>query len=394
MNFENFKYNKALLPQNNLQHDAYFVELKKQWADELKTNPTYQTFFNKFDPTHIEAFISNYVQRKASIVSNYIFLTEIIAKPNELFFREEAETIFKAIKQKKLFNMQLLWRAGKLSIPGVKNTSHFFYWSKHIDECPFLEEIQPEEVEAMIQFMQNHQNFDNEIADVWEWQDYDELTEKDEDDDYIYMPEWYEFYDNHFRTGPLLLLPNTVGQLEEHYYQAAIAARQAEETSSPIQQTTPANHTPFKPALNALDHYYEFASEFEQDPHIRYLNTLDKKMQDSEAEISDLRENLHQAIDILLDATEIVYMPGGKQWHEAILDCAFQYKNKQLAASMNSIYAEYLLFKHANITTHNKTSQYKKVDQEIVTLRHNMLMKGRRALGEPENYNYLPQGEE
>lgn len=384
MNFENFVYNNSVLPTDPTERSNFFEALKQQWLNELNNNREYQHFFKAYNEDSVELFKLNYVQRKVNLVSNYQYYGETLAKPAEIKFREETEDVFAFIKQKKLFNKQLLWRAGKLNIPEIKCAVDFQFWERNIDSCPFLDEINENEIIALRQFLQSD-NYSNELYSWYgSWQDYDTFMQKDEEDNFPYMPEWYEFYDGFLGTGTLLLLPDVIGGMEKKYYDAVREAREKEQSESThaVQE--------YKPFLSMSDELFTFAHKFEADAHIKFLFEMEERAHNDYNKTADIREAVDEAVKLLLESGKNIYMQGGLLWNEAIIACAQQYKNEIIASELNNVYEEYLMFRQMNIgnTIENIEEEYMNDDPCRVT-RENIL-KGRKLLGEPENFDYLP----
>jgi len=262
MNFDNFKYHNSKVPTNIFEKQTFFENLRQQISADLETNPKYQSYFKKFSPESVKTFTFRFAESQISMISSYEYYLTQAQSSKELQYREETETIFKHIKQKKLFNMQLLWRAGKLTLPNIRTTWHFNYWGEHINDCPFLDEITPQEVEAMKQFLlsessENHNEYSTN------WQDYDEFMQKNEEGDYEDMPEWYQFYDSYLGTGSLLLLPDNIGALEEKYRDVNFKNR-----SIPQQNTTTSIQQFPEYIMYDIETQAEFVKLFETDPHI------------------------------------------------------------------------------------------------------------------------------
>ena len=383
MNFDDFKYHKSKVPTNVFEKQTFFENLRQQIIDDLETNPKYQPYFKKFSPESVKTFTFRFAESQISMLSGYDYYLTQAQNSKELQYREETETIFKHIKQKKLFNMQLLWRAGNLTLPNIRTTWHFNYWEDHINDCPFLDEITPQEVEAMKQFLlsdasENHHEYSTN------WQDYDEFMEKNQEGDYENMPEWYQFYDSYLGTGTLLLLPNTIGQLEEKYRDATRKNQPApiQNTSTPIQQF-PEN------LFSNIETQAEFVKLFETDPHILYLHKAYTKVFNQYVDEAGSTEYLHDAIEILSQADEPVYMPAGLEWEEAILKCAQQYTHKIIAKELDTVYEEYLMLKEMNIGANNTNVLQLYQKDYLIPDIEKQILNGRKLLGEPQTFDYI-----
>ena len=156
------------------QRKSYAQEITLESIEnDLKSNPRYQSFFNAYDENSVQTFIKHYAATKFYTLQNKNFYRESF----EAFHTEcmgWAEDMIKMILQKKLFNMQCLWRAEKLVLsPFVEISRDFEYWSRNILTCPFIEPISKEELDTCIKFLEED---DFVIVDWFDkWQDYEGL---------------------------------------------------------------------------------------------------------------------------------------------------------------------------------------------------------------------------
>ncbi len=383
MNFDNFKYHVSKIPSDNVAKEFFFAEVRQQIANDLNTNPKYEHFFKNYQPESVKRFKDFFIDQYIEICRNYELYLFLSEHDKELQFREETEYVFRTIKQKKLFNQQLLWRSGNLGIPNLNTGYHFIFWGNTIDQCPFIDLITPQDIEAMKQFLVND-NFNLPKLYEIEWQNYDVISEKDENDDYTDIPEWYEFYDNFVGTGVLLTLPDKVGEMESKY-------RKAYFESKPIPQNT----NPNPPLPEYLWYNNKTSSEFfklmEADEHITFLQKVYKKTRENNSRDISENELVYNAIDILRKAEEPIYLPSYLPWEQAILKGSQQYMNKMIAKELDIIYDEYLMLREMNIGANDADVVELYKNDFIINLIENQIIEGRKYLGEEENFNYLEQ---
>ncbi|NJO68994.1 MAG: hypothetical protein HC830_06620 [Bacteroidetes bacterium] len=118
-----------------------------------------------------------YVRHKAHLARYYDTVIETSQK-KVIRFRENAEKLIKIILQKKLFNLQLLWRAEQIQIKEISFSSEFRFWAEHISDCPFIPPVTQQELEVMKKFY-GIENYDYILSySAFEWQDYRILTKK------------------------------------------------------------------------------------------------------------------------------------------------------------------------------------------------------------------------
>ena len=377
-------YHHSKIPEGVPEKVKFLDKLEKEFERDMLENPAYKEFFSKFQADTIEQFCKNYAAHKRHLLEFYDFQIKKLMVPKELEYREEAETVFELILQKKLFNLQLLWRAEKVSLPEIKLGIDFYFWEKNIHHCSFLEEVSPAEVSAMKQFLSDNNYSAYTRHWLCGWQDYDEIMEKDAEGDRDCMPEWYEFYDGRMGTGPLLLLPDIRGNKEDAYRKIYFDwARQ-----QPA-DTTPAE--PYVPSLPYLhgsrENYTEFMNLFENDyikrAHLGYLKEYEP-FPDPDYDA----DAVQMAIWTLEKADIPVYMQGGMIWHEAIVRCAQQYKNTIIAGELDAVYEDYLMKREMKISgsSENLKEEYEK--DHLHKLIKEQILKARSLAGEPENLDF------
>ena len=122
MNFEHFKYNRASLPTDANEKQKYLKQLKQEFYEEIKNSETAREYFANYRPESIENFIKAYTGRKLHLLECYQFYSDQYHEKenSELDYYKKAEEMLQLILQKKLFNMQLRWRADQLVIDEIE----------------------------------------------------------------------------------------------------------------------------------------------------------------------------------------------------------------------------------------------------------------------------------
>jgi len=199
--------------QQYLMEESEKSRLAGEIAHELE-GPRFQEYFSKFDEKSVRQFIQSYSMRKAQYLQySPQFLREQEQNVNDDL--ENAMELLWEIQQKKLFNLQCLWRADKIHIPGIEVTYDFIYWEKNISECPFIEAVTNEEVNLYIEYVNS--DFYSEPHPLSSWQDFEGFRKEPYEDDFVALPSWYTFYDNHMGTEELLNMPDIRGEKEKQY---------------------------------------------------------------------------------------------------------------------------------------------------------------------------------
>jgi len=394
MNFDNFKY----ITDKNLSHidsKIYYEKLKKSFIDDLKTNEKYKDYFSKYDPISVESFILQYAERKTHLIEYYKIYLDKENHDKEYVYKEDTLNRFNMIKQKKLWDMQLLWRAEKIKIKEIDMSYDFEFWGDNIEACPFLSPVTEEEVEVLKQYLKLA-----ELEFIYGHslnllQMYDEVLFKDRETGLLkYYPMFYQLYDERFNTGDLKNLPNIRGEKEEYYIdlnrQKNNKIREEEMLKNPPPPYVPAPEK-IRLYLN-IDKILEYATLFEKDPHFVELAKIhceDYKEIASYSNEWDL-EYLQKAVEMLGEADRPVYMQPDANWRKALINCAQQYKNEVIIRELDNVFEEYKMFAEMKISSGKSLD----VLNEEKRLHHGRkvfepsIFNGRELAGEPRDYNF------
>lgn len=388
MNFEDFTYNTSNVPKNYDQKTIFFEELKNKFYGEIKKNRYLHNYFDTYNTDSVESFMLNYATKKAHLAENYSYYINEIYQYKELEYREITEKTFNLILQKKLWNMQLQWRANQIDIKEIRVTWDFLFWSRNISSCPFLPKVTASEVEILKQFLSDSSFMNQTDGWYYNWQNYDELMYKDEDDD-ISLPEWYEFYDNHMGTGLLLQLPNLRGEKEDYY--GDIGRQYFLEKSKKEIKDPPPTYAEIPPHIfSDSKEMLKFAQTFEEDKHFVELFNLNNELynqRSTENEISDFE--IDKAIDLLKEAEFPVQINGGSDWRKAIVQCSQQYLNSIVINEIDTVFEEYKMLSEIGLSKNDNESILNEYDNDSLTdiIIRNVL-KGRELCGEPPTLDY------
>jgi len=364
--------------------------LKLEFEEDLKTNPKYQEYFKEYSPDSVQDFISDYVQHKMKLLKDAKHYAGREETTLEIYHKMTAERYFELILQKKLFNMQLLWRAEKLSIPEIEIIEDFRFIEYNIMDCMFIDKVTPKDIEVFKEHMHlpDFSEFLNYIAG---WQDYDLFMQENDGEEEAYMPAWYTFYDERMGTAPLLSLPNIRGEKEEAYKQ--LFYQWYREQPKVIPERGEPYVTPiFLRGMRAVDsEFTKFMNTFEND-YFLYLNQRHLDEKKPRYKNYD-EEDMYSALEILKDADKKVPIEAGDSWYEEVIKAANKYKNELMDEYLDDVYEEYLqnreLFVDMGITT--STSKEKTTMQSVIQNRKTIadrILKGRELNGEPRDFNF------
>jgi len=387
INFDDFIYNKARIPADAKEKTEFFKNLEQQFQDEIANSDAAKEYFKQYNPGSINNFINSVVRQKISLAQSYEYYERLYNEKEtlELGFQNRAEELLELILQKKLFNMQLQWRAGKLNIKGIDIAYDFQFWESHIASCPFIAPIEEHEVEILKDFLLRSSDYEDMLEHSYlSWQDYDTIMEKDKDGLPDDMPAWYDYYDMRMGTSALLILPNHKGAKEDYYMENNAKAMQQENppTTNPILYDS-------RPYLSGYGkELTKFINSCETDAHfVELFKYYDYANTDKNHRSED---DVESAIDTLSNADRPVYLSSHLQWDDAIVEGANKYKATKIAEALDAAYEEYLLRRDLGISGNLTTEEIHKKNHKDIICAHyrKAILNGRKFCGEPEDFNY------
>jgi hypothetical protein len=351
---------------------------------DLRTNPRYQEFFNRFRAYSVESFIKHYSFKK----SMYLQYGEMYKETQEresLQFLEEAQERIWDIQQKKLFNLQCQWRAELIKLPGVETTFDFLYWEKHIKTCPFLDPITEEEFSLYVEYVLSDSYEDVRNIGV-HWQNYDLIKSNynDDDDDSMIVPEWYLLYDNRMGTSHLLSLPDIRGDKEEVYLTLTREHRRLEyEKKNALSPQPPPDTRPYLEAYN-IQTIEDFIRKFEDKKLLMLCRAFEKSSSTDEEEELDASYEFLKSIDEPIELLEC------DDWREAINLTATHYRKKFIARECEPAYRDYLQRIELGIPFEVSDRELKRsnIIENLEEAQKKMLLEGRVLNGEPADFNF------
>ncbi|HEX3007645.1 MAG TPA: hypothetical protein VHO90_08540 [Bacteroidales bacterium] len=390
MDFSDFEYHKSKIPSDLKEKEKFFQHLEQQFTDEIMSSPEAAGYFKNYSPDSVKRFIEMYAGHKTHLAKIYDYYAEAKQR-RDLKFRNKAEIVFKAIKQKKLFNLQLQWRAELVTIDEVKFSADFVFWGWHINDCSFVPAITPTDIEIMKLYLREDKDACNQVDWLYNGQDYTLLLKNPFVEGGECLPEWYHFYDNRMGTGSLLLLPDKRGQ-KEYYYMIMGRTEIDRQIKEEIRKNPP------PPAAPILPHLFfdaklcaNFAKMYEEDKHFVKLFDIYYKENDEDEEDECELSEIKKAIETLKEADGKIIMPGGMEWREAILHCANMYEVGKICEELDTVYSEYCMFRELGIQRGEKTKEELKeaYEKDIhVKIVRDAIFKGRELNGEPQDFNF------
>lgn len=379
VNFSNFEYRKDKIPSSPDGRCIFIQQLRAKFISEIKQSDIYAEYFGEYDPNSVDVFISHYVEKKINLIEESEYLLKIREQSEEEGFLQSAREVINYILQKKLFNIQLQWRANTLNINGIRNSFDFDFWEKNIEYCPFVPPVTTQELDVMKRFLRK--NYFSGFKDWMFWQFYGYLVERDENGVYPNMPDWYDYYDEVMGTGFLLQMPDIRGEKEEFYIETAKAADKKKIKDLNTNKPPVAPH-----GTEILD----FARVYEKDPcFLELFRIWEKDIYPENPDKTYDSFKTECAVKILSNANRPVIIEGGMVWHKAIIHCAERYITDRVLEVLDTVYDEYVTVSRLGIAKRFTAEDIEKeYDKSMFQRYSEMILKGRELCGEPRNFDF------
>ncbi len=348
------------------------------WRDEMISAEGVKNYLDGFEPESVESFINNYLGQK-SMWYEYGGMYARLQENEDLQFENDAFKHLAIIQQKKLFDLQCLWRAEKVKVPGIEICFDFTYWQHDILNCPFIDPVSEEELALYMQYLQQNNVELDEYFLGTGWQDYDELKEAyNTDNEHADFPEWYDFYNGRRGTGSLLLLPDIRGEKEEAYMKVFRAHdREKNREATAAWEKKWAERKPSLSYYNN-EHTDWFVSTFESKEIQRLYKSFTwyNRNMDSEMQVE---ENIR----FLLKAEEYVPIEAHYNWIEALELAVQKYRCKKIGESLPGAWEQYMITVETGIAFTNE-QDYDDLREQVA----GYILAGRKLMGEPENFDF------
>jgi hypothetical protein len=335
---------------------------KEKLLLELQNNPRVKEYFSGFDENSVKQFLEDYASKKEMLLT-YGEDWRNMQDGEAGYFRACAEQYYWIIAQKKLFNLQCLWRADQIELP-VETTWDFLHWEANIKNCPFIEAITEEEIEVMIRYLeQTHDDLEDD--DTRNWQEYDEYRDEETgigaNDNY---PEWYHFYDAEFGTSNVMLLPDLAGEREEKYLSA---------WRDNAFGTTPVSAHEKTLKYCSSETVEDFIRKVEPYKILEYYRLQQRYM-----ERMEFLERLENVIQILKEEEGEVYIPEGK-FPDAIFQAMHLLKVSKIKLLLPVIHQSHMETKAMGISYSDDDQVF---HSDLAQTMKERINEGKKLLGE------------
>lgn len=384
--------NQQLSPQQQKELDTvnWRISFQQKIVEQLQTNPAIQDYFKNYNEESVKQFITSYCQQKTYWHQHGDFYKELQEK-DELKWIEAAWWHLQAIQQKKLFDIQCLWRAEQIELPGVQLCVDFSYWQENILNCPFIDTITEEEVELYREYLtEDEVELKDEVLFCF-FQDYVGIKQAylSDGEEGSHFFAWYEFYNSRKGTAHYMDLPNVRGEKESFYI--AVARQANPEKAAAIAEVKRAfSHPPGEPYTDRQGK--ELINAFSPEILNYFVNTFEDKQTKEYYKAAkwfsrnnDEKDNLDDSIEILLSADEDVAIEAHDDWKEAIHQAARRCIIRKVSEMLTDAYEQYSLNISMNISfPGNNTEQMLAAKKSVV----DDILLGRKLAGEPEDLNF------
>jgi hypothetical protein len=357
-------------------------ELKIKWRKEIENYPNLDAFFEPYYDNSKKSFIDHYLTVKHSYTKHGDSYGRILERKHAKWINEAHEQL-EAILQKKLFDLQCLWRANQVKLEGVQICYDFKIWKEDIFSCPFLEPITDNDIKMYQEFL-NQGNLGLRDLTSLEWQDYIEIKEEYlNQEDGFYMPDWYSFHNLRTGNSSLLLLPDTRGEMEEFYM--TLRTPEKEAAIKKAESLQPVEEKETKMFLNYFDDNVikEFVDTFEDElskkRYANYSEVFSKKRFDL-FEYNDLCSNIEEI-------NEPIPVGAHHDLKEAMQIAYTNYCLKKIADHLPIAHEQYLLNKQMGFTV-NKEEEDEFERPDLRKMYIDAILRGRERNGEERTLDF------
>jgi len=395
----------AYLKEAQTKHDL--AALTRLFEAELLAHPAFEEAMAPYFAQSRPHMARMYAQAKASAYLKGPFLLKQ-AGARFVEIREAAAHDLWEIQQKKLFDLQCRWRAGLLSLPGVRHTQDFRQWEKYVEYCPWLPPIMADEVALYEAYLRSDRYVPGRN---WSWQNYDTFrntAESGGDDDagdddgysaaehraYHSLPAWYEYHNAATGTNYLLTLPDVRGE-REAYYIGLAEADKAEKLAAQRALGDMAASLPWHPLIGHHSDYTAYFQQFE-DPA-----ELPRLLRWYEADCDDSRRRhgyLFEATSWMERALEPQASPwpiaAHADWRLAVIEAGMRAWGHQLADVLTEVWQEQEQNRALGLPVtgprvYGDRPPFAALDwTEEESYQPKFILRGRELAGEPRDFNF------
>jgi hypothetical protein len=281
------------------------------------------------------------------------------------------------IQQKKLFDVQCLWRAEKLIIKEVEICVDFRLWENNILNCPFIEPVSIEDIELYQQYL--HQENKEPLGWMESWQEYKEIKEAyNTNNENRNFPEWYDFHNGRTGKGVLMTLPDIRGEKEEFYIELSRQKHRVENAAKNEEWERTRDKRQWLQSYDAK-HMEWFVNTFENKESQRLYKAYQwNDRNDGKKEI------LEEDLALLFSTDEPVPISAHYDWTEAVKIAAEKYRTKKIIEAIPEAWEQYMINIQTGIAFEPNSHSFQNIKEMVM----GYILEGRVLNGEPADLNF------
>ena len=352
-------------------------ELKIKWRREIAENPSIQTFFENYHPNSVQSFIDGYINKKYFAYS-FGDMYGRMAEEKRTRWINKAHEHLGFILQKKLFDLQCLWRADQIKLEGIEICFDFELCGQNIFNCPFLEPLNKVDIEHYQAYLLKSDEYYE--FDTYTSQDYNTIKEEysDSGDEGGSIPEWYEYHNLVTGNSSLLLLPNLRGE-KELFYRTFKTKRSNEETPPTPAAPTVVDNRPMLNFYDDKDADFFIRTFEDKESQIKFDGYRDGYRSETRADL-DYEILIHE----MLDEEDNIPIESHYSFREAIKKAHVKFRNRKIAEHLPLAHEQYLFNKQMGFEIEGDED----TEIDIRNIYIKQILHGREGNGEPRDLNF------
>jgi hypothetical protein len=352
-------------------------KIRIETTNWLETNESVKTYLANFSSYSTESFKRDYPAYKTLWMNSGEYHFQKNLRDDTQWINAAWKSL-EVIQQKKLFDAQCLWRAEQVVYKEIEIAFDFKCWEKNVLNCPFIDMINEEDIAMHAHFLEGL-NPEKELGFMEDWQDYDEIKEAYHSEDANRnFPEWYDFYNTYKGTSAYLLLPDSRGQKEEYYADAARAKRQHAYAKANINPATQDN----RPMISIYN-------QAQVQAFLKMFETKDLQKNYSDYVLANKTDDTYpfDFDDLLFQLSSIkeqVPIEAHADYKMALYYAVEKYENKKTAESLPIAFEQYILKNSLGIQQPTGGNDY----AEIRIFLYQLIIEGREIKGEAPDLDF------
>ena len=348
-------------------------KLMAKWLKKLDDNEPFCTYLKTYSECSRENAIKYYLTMKYSWYKDQEFYRKQFEKQRSKWI-DLAHSHLEVILQKKLFDLQCLWRADEIKLNGIEICYDFIMVSENIMNYPFEELISSEEIVMYQQFLKTSTL--DYSPHFYDWQEYERIKKSLKEESIGVMPEWYEFHNNLTGNSRLLSLPNSRGKKEMFYIRLNSDRINSKSKASQI-EIIDTDEKPFLDFIAPEIHEYIVKTFDDNESQMNYFYYQ---------EFRKGKENLlhyEEILSELFKAKELVEMLPNEDFKQALELTYTKYKNTKIAEHLPFAHEQYLFTKKMGLMQEEKDNLH-----NIRKRFADAILAGREINNEPRDFSF------